>query len=92
MLNQEQMSQEKLDLFTTREAYRTDDPERPAYWFVYVWSYDEEKRQQASMRHYEEGDVPYMMIVQIDAVTGDSMDVEVVWDAVALSLDERFGM
>ena len=92
VLNQEQMSQEKLDLFTTREAYRTDDPERPAYWFVYVWSYDEEKRQQASMRHYEEGDVPYMMIVQIDAVTGNSMDVEVVWDAVALSLDERFGM
>jgi hypothetical protein len=86
------MTQEKLDFFTTREAYRTDDPEHPAFWFVYVWSYDEKVREAASIRHYEAGDIPYMMTVQIDAETGNCLDVKMVWDATLLSLSERFGM
>ena len=89
---QAQMTQEKLDFFTTREAYRTDDPEHPAFWFVYVWSYDEKVREAASIRHYEAGDIPYMMTVQIDAETGNCLDVKMVWDATLLSLSERFGM
>ena len=92
ILSQAQMTQEKLDFFTTREAYRTDDPEHPAFWFVYVWSYDEKVREAASIRHYEAGDIPYMMTVQIDAETGNCFDVKMVWDATLLSLSERFGM
>lgn len=92
ILSQAQMTQEKLDFFTTREAYRTDDPEHPAFWFVYVWSYDEKVREAASIRHYEAGDIPYMMTVQIDAETGNCLDVKMVWDATLLSLSERFGM
>ena len=52
------MSQEKLDLFAMREAYRTDNPKHPASWLVYVWSYKEKKRQRASMWHYEERGQP----------------------------------
>ena len=92
ILAQNKMTQAILRFFTTREAYRTDDPNRPAYWFVYIWSYDEQVRREASARHYETGDVPYMMIVQIDAATGDTIDLETIWDATTLSLDERLGM
>ena len=92
ILAQNKMTQEILQFFTTREAYRTDNPSSPAYWFVYIWSYDEDVRREASARHYETGDVPYMMIVQIDAATGDTIDLETIWDVTTLSLEERHGM
>ena len=44
------------------------------------------------IRHYEAGDIPYMMTVQIDAETGNCLDVKMVWNATLLSLSERFGM
>ena len=81
--------QEKLSYFTTREAYRTDNPDSPVYWFAFVWSYDENLRSQAIKRFSEESDIPRMMIVKVNARTGEIVEL---YENNSTDRTERLGM
>lgn len=62
---------EDLDCFTPWVSYRTDNAERPVYWFVYRWH-----GMNDAFERFEQGKITRKVVVQIDAQTGETVKLE----------------
>lgn len=71
ILDQLGWTAEALDCFTPWVSYRTDNPERPVYWFVYRWY-----GMNDAFELFEQGKITRKVVVQIDAQTGETVKLE----------------
>ena len=71
ILDQLGWTAEELACFTPWVSYRTDDPERPVYWFVYRWY-----GMNNAFELFEQGKITRKVVVQIDAQTGETVKLE----------------
>jgi len=84
-------TEEKLNLFGTREAYRIDDPDCPVYDFVFTyWAYGiADARRQEAEALFHEGKIPHNVIVLVAAKTGEVVEIR---EESSLDGTNRLGM
>lgn len=70
-------SDERLNLYGTREAYRVDASKRPEYYFVFTFwtSAISDQQREKAQELFDRGDIPLKMIVRIDAKNGDVIEI-----------------
>ena len=70
-------SDERLNLYGTREAYRVDASKRPEYYFVFTFwtSTISDQQREKAQELFDRGDIPLKMIVRIDAKNGDVIEI-----------------
>ena len=91
LLEEEGIGKNTLHYFKVRSGYLDYVDKNPVYKFVYVWSYDEEVRAEAQKLNENDHSVPYMMVAEIDAKSGERISTFVEWNGINLTRIETVG-